>query len=128
MLRRSWDLALEGGENHSDFLADGPTAIADRILPDAPWLTWRTTSADRPSTTELAVKDYLGARARAETERLDATRTVFNRVTSVVREFLTRTPAPRPAPTPLDAEEKADLIRTLGVPDKVLKSMLDKLS
>jgi hypothetical protein len=128
MLRRSWDVALEGGEGHSDALSEGPTSIADKILPDAPWLIWRTASADRPSTLEFALKDYLGARVRAEKDRVDATRTVFNRVTSAVREFVTRSPAPTPAPTPLDAGEKADLIRTLGVPDKLLKSMLDRLS
>jgi hypothetical protein len=128
VLRPSWDLALQGTGSHSDALMEGPTAIADRILPDAPWLIWRVGSSDRPSVVELALKDYLGSRTRAEKDRFDATRTVFNRVTSAVREFVTRTPAPPPAAPPLDAGEKADLIRTLGVPDKVLKSMLDKLS
>jgi hypothetical protein len=128
MLRLSWDLALQGADSHSDALVDGPTAIADRILSDAPWLIWRIASADRPSVAELALKDYLGARVRAEKDRVDATRTVFNRVTSAVKQFVTRSPAPTPTPVPLDAGEKADLIRALGVPDKLLKSMLDKLS
>ena len=128
MLRLSWDLALQVSDEHPDSLAEGPTSIADRILPDAPWLMWRTASPNRPSVVELTLKDYLGARGRAETERFDATRTVFNRMTRAVRSFVMRTPAPTPAPTALDAGEKAELIRMLGVPDKVLKSMLDKLS
>jgi hypothetical protein len=128
MLRLSWDVALENDDGHSDALAEGPNAIADRILPGAPWLMWRIDPAGRPSSAELALKDYLGSRVRAEKERFDASRTVFNKVTSAVRRFVTRSTAPTPAPPPLDAREKADLIRTLGVPDKMLKSMLDKLS
>ncbi len=89
---------------------------------------WRAFSGDQASATERTIKDYLGARTRAETSRVQAApRSVFGRLSSTVNDLLGRKPAALQA-TPLDAEERAELIRALGVPDQVLKSILDKLS
>jgi hypothetical protein len=130
MLRQSWDLAVDKSILNPDILAvDAPgSSIADKILPDAPWLLWRTSSGDQLSAVEHALKDYLGARARAEVSRAAAApRSVFKRLTTTFNELVAHESA-APPPSLLDSEEKADLIRTLGVPDKVLQSMLDKLS
>jgi len=130
MFRLSWDLAVEASIRHPEVLsAKAPSAIADKILPDAPWLIWRTTSGDKPSAVEHALQDYLRARARIE-RVAQAPRNVFRRLGTAVTDFITRrssSAVPPVSPT-LDAEERADLMRTLGVPDQLLKSMLDRLS
>lgn len=130
MLRQSWDLAVEKSIYNPEILAIGApqSAIADKIMSDAPWLIWRTSSGDQPSAVEHALKDYLRARARAEVSRAAAApRSVFRRFSMTVNDLLGGS-SESVAPSPLDSEEKADLIRTLGVPDRVLQSMLDKLS
>jgi hypothetical protein len=129
MLRLSWDLAVEASIRDPEVLgAEGPSSIAGKILPDAPWLIWRTTSGDRPSAVERALQDYL--RARAHIGRVAAApRNVFSRLSTAVTDLFTRrSSTAAPVSPDLDADERADLVRTLGVPDQLLKSMLDRLS
>jgi hypothetical protein len=130
MLRLSWDLAVEASIRNPEVLgAEAPSSIADKILPDAPWLIWRATSSDQPSAAEHALKDYL--RARAQTARVTAApRSIFKRLSTAVTDLVTghSSSAVPPASLPLDVEERAELIRALGVPDQLLKSMLDRLS
>jgi hypothetical protein len=54
-------------------------------------------------------------------------RSMLGRLSATFNDLVGRKPTAAPA-TPLDADEKADLSRTLGLPDQVLKSMLEKLS
>jgi hypothetical protein len=130
MLRASWDLGVEHSIRYPSILsmASPENAIADKIMSDAPWLIWRIPSGDGLSTAERTIKEYLGARIRAETSRAQAMpRSMLGRLSATFNDLVGRKPTVLPA-TPLDAEEKADLSRTLGVPDQVLKSMLEKLS
>jgi len=130
MLRLSWDLAVEASIRNPEVLgAEAPNSIADKILPDAPWLIWRAPSGDQPSAAEHALKDYL--RARAQSARVAAApRSVFKRLSTAVTDLVTghSSSAVPLGSLPLDAEERAELVRTLGVPDQLLKSMLDRLS
>ena len=130
MLRASWDLGVEHSIRYPSILsmASPENAIADKIMSDAPWLIWRMPFGDGLSTAERTIKDYLGARIRAETSRAQAVpRSMLGRLSATFNDLVGRKPTAAPA-TPLDADEKADLSRTLGLPDQVLKSMLEKLS
>ena len=130
MLRLSWDLAVEASIRNPEVLgAEAPSSIADKILPDAPWLIWRATSPGQPSAAEHALKDYLRARAQSALVTA-APRSIFKRLSTAVTDLVTghSSSAVPPASLPLDVEERAELIRALGVPDQLLKSMLDRLS
>jgi len=99
-------------------MASPESAIADKIMSDAPWLIWRMPFGDGLSTAERTIKDYLGARIRAETWRAQAVpRSMLGRLSATFNDLVGRKPTAAPA-TPLDADEKADLSRTLGLPGR----------
>jgi hypothetical protein len=153
MLRHSWDLVVDESFERPDLIPpQSPSdAIADKILPTSPWLVWRAGSQassggelleDRVNAFADAIGGYLRARAHQKVARLKAApRSVMKRAARVLYDALPRSvaarlptidasDAPERAPsdvrprTELDQAAQRELARTLGLPRRVLDTML----
>lgn len=146
MLRASWDLAVAASlEDSNSFPEAGSVMeIAEWIVPTGAWLVWRhepveenatPVSGGASSTLTQSLEDYIAAKARLEAARLASNQGVLGHVSSAVRSVITnginrvrgRT-APSKLKLPsLDADDRAELSRVLGIPGPLLDSILGKI-
>jgi hypothetical protein len=150
MLSASWNLAVERSIKALDVIAfSGSYDKLSRIVPSVPWLMLMD---NEWAVSDVAIGDYIGARANAYVSRnkamaelrVDALRKrFFPRAYSAVHDILPESIAsylPEPAikaaqsdvpsleaaAPAMQAEEKADLARSLNIPPYVLDAILKK--
>jgi hypothetical protein len=150
MLSASWSLAVDRSIKTLDVLAFGTFYNKlTRIVPSAPWMTLKD---NEWAVSDAAIDDYIKSRAKAHISRADAiavlkaealNKQFLSRAYSVVHAVLPKgiasylpDPAigasqgdqaatPANAPT-MQADEKADLARSLNIPADILDTILKK--
>jgi hypothetical protein len=146
MLRASWDLAVTASlEDPNSFPESGSVAeIAERIAPTGAWLVWRrepseegmsASSGGVSSALVQSLEDYVAARARLEAARLASNQSILGHVSSAVWSVISnginrvrgRTNQPKQKLPSLDADDRAELGRVLGIPAPLLDSILGKI-
>jgi hypothetical protein len=145
MLRASWDIAVaESLQDPSSFPESAKvTKIADKILPTGSWLVWKWDPIVKSATGDAAgtssaltqsLEIFVAARSRLEAARRANDRGVFGKLSSSAIEAISHSfdrlrgrPAPKPPMPALDAEDREELSRVLGVPGPLLDSTLKKI-
>lgn len=145
MLRASWDLAVAVSiEDPNSFPESSAVLqIAEGILPTGAWLLWRREANEEAiaptrgssSAVTQSLEDYIAAKARLEAARLASNQSVIGHVSSAVRNVIAhginrvrgRSEPSRSKPPPLNADDRAELSRVLGIPAQLLDSILAKI-
>lgn len=142
MLRASWDIVIaESLEDASSFPESANVmTMADKVVPTGSWLVWKreavVKSAGAASSTALAqsLEIFVAARSRLEAARRANDRGVFGKLSNSAIEAISHSfdrlrgrPTPKPPMPALDAEDREELSRVLGVPGPLLDSTLKKI-
>jgi hypothetical protein len=145
MLRASWDIVVaESLEDATSFPESAKvTAIADKVLPTGSWLVWKWetvvksatgTASGASSALAQSLEAFVAARGRLEAARRANDRGVFGKLSNSAIEVISHSfdrlrgkPAPKPPMPALDADDRAELSRVLGVPGPLLDSTLRKI-
>jgi hypothetical protein len=146
MLRASWDLAVAASLEDPNAFPEtgGVLEIAQRIAPTGSWLVWRrepseeSTNASRvgvSSALAQSLEGYIAAKVRLEGARLASNQSVLGHVASAVRNVISSginrlrgktEPSKLKLPS-LNADDRAELSRVLGIPAPLLNSILGKI-
>jgi hypothetical protein len=145
MLRASWDITVaESLVDASSFLESAKvTKIADKVLPTGSWLVWKWDAVVKSGTGDAAgassalaqsLEVFVAARSRLEAARRANERGVFGKLSNSAIEAISHSfdklrgrPAPKPPMPELDAQDREELSRVLGVPGPLLDSALKKI-
>lgn len=149
MLRASWDLAVAASQADPAAFPEGGSVIeiASKVVPSGSWLLWRrdseqegigSTGATGSRALTQSIEDFLTARGRLDAARLSRNQSVIGHVSSAVHDVISSginrlrgvSDTPKAKLPSLDADDKAELSRVLGVPapvlDSILKGIFDK--
>lgn len=149
MLRASWDLAVAASLTDSNSFpeAGGVLQIASKVVSTGAWLVWRQEAEEEgvgspgsgaSSALQQSLEDFLAARARLDAARLTSSQSVLGHISSSVRTALSTginrvrgipsSPPPKSSVPPLNADDRAELAKVLGVPAPLLDSLLKRIS